>query len=339
VQERVKKVPTTEGAPLSVVTQVPVTGDVREDPVATTREGFSFMDATIDNIQRLCQQNEEKEVRIRELEERLQQVKIDERSLLNFKASAEKVRNDLEGAIIDMYANLHLFQNVAATIIDQNNQIQMQLTQYNTIREGIADIDTWIAENPDAPPELYRPSKSTRKTDMYALDHCQQVGKREDKEVTKAMVICSRTHKASQELIRNGHLPILDELGKNLVTEELVNAVQDNMSRRRQIVEATTFVSTDLIDQHLLQPVKLHTMIQAYMTRLEKDMSALDDNIAMMKQHWNNYHTGESSHYITSWRFGQLISEEKVHRERKNDCFSLVLFLTTSNFILSATCH
>jgi hypothetical protein len=56
-------------------------------------------------------------VRIKELEERLQQVNIDERSLLNFKASVEKVRNDLEGAIIDMYANLHLFQNVAATII------------------------------------------------------------------------------------------------------------------------------------------------------------------------------------------------------------------------------
>jgi hypothetical protein len=85
------------------------------------------MDATIDNIQRLCQQNEEKEARIRELEERLQQVNIDERSLLNFKASVEKVRNDLEGAIIDMYANLHLFQNVVAIVIDQNNQIQMQV--------------------------------------------------------------------------------------------------------------------------------------------------------------------------------------------------------------------
>jgi hypothetical protein len=73
---------------------------------------------------------------------------------------------------------------------------------------------------------------------MYALDHFQQIGKREDKEVTKAMEICSRTHKVAQELIRNGHLPILDELGKNLVTEELVNAVQDNTSRRKQIVEA-----------------------------------------------------------------------------------------------------
>ena len=62
---------------------------------------------------------------MKELEESLLQVKIDERSLLNFKASAEKVRNDLEGAIIDMYANLHLFQNVVATVIEQNNWIQM----------------------------------------------------------------------------------------------------------------------------------------------------------------------------------------------------------------------
>jgi hypothetical protein len=122
VQERVKKVPAAEGAPLSVVTQVPITGDVRENPVATTREGFAFMDATVDNIQRLCQQNEEKEMKIKELEEKLQQVRIDERSLLSFKASVGKVRNELEGAIIDMYANLHLFQNIVATVIEQNNR-------------------------------------------------------------------------------------------------------------------------------------------------------------------------------------------------------------------------
>jgi hypothetical protein len=36
VQEQVRKVPTTEGMPISVVTHVPVTGDVRENPIATT---------------------------------------------------------------------------------------------------------------------------------------------------------------------------------------------------------------------------------------------------------------------------------------------------------------
>jgi hypothetical protein len=40
------------------------------------------------------------------------------------------------------------------------------------------------------------------------------------------MGIFSRTHKDDQELIRHGWLPMLDELGKNLVMEELVNAVQ-----------------------------------------------------------------------------------------------------------------
>jgi hypothetical protein len=72
VQERVKKVPTVEGDNLLVVNKVPITGDVKEDHVETTREGVAFMDATVENIQRMCQENEEKEMRIRELEERLQ---------------------------------------------------------------------------------------------------------------------------------------------------------------------------------------------------------------------------------------------------------------------------
>jgi hypothetical protein len=67
-------------------------------------------------------------VRIKELEEILQQVKINERSLLNFKANTEKVRNDLEGAIIGMHANIYLFHNAAAIVIVQNNRIQMHVT-------------------------------------------------------------------------------------------------------------------------------------------------------------------------------------------------------------------
>jgi hypothetical protein len=42
------------------------------------------------------------------------------------------------------------------------------------------------------------------------------------------MEICSRIHKVAQELIKNGRLPRLDELGKNLVVEEMVNAVQES---------------------------------------------------------------------------------------------------------------
>jgi hypothetical protein len=42
--------------------------------------------------------------------------KFDESSMHNFKASADKVRKELEYAIIDMYSHLHLFQKVVATI-------------------------------------------------------------------------------------------------------------------------------------------------------------------------------------------------------------------------------
>jgi hypothetical protein len=59
------------------------------------------------------------------------------------------------------------------------------------------------------PLEVYRPSNQARKTYLYALDHFQQVGEKEAKEVTKEMVICSRIHKVSQEMIRNGYLPRL----------------------------------------------------------------------------------------------------------------------------------
>jgi hypothetical protein len=76
VQKQVKKMPLMEGDPISIVTQVTFTGDVRKDHVATCRADYAFMDANIDNIQRLCKQNEEKELRIRELEEKLQQVRL-----------------------------------------------------------------------------------------------------------------------------------------------------------------------------------------------------------------------------------------------------------------------
>jgi len=75
-----------------------------------------------------------------------------------------------------MYAHLHLFHNVAAIVIDQNNQIQENLTQYGIIHEGITDIDIWIEENPYTPLQLYQPSNMERKTYLYALYHCQQIG-------------------------------------------------------------------------------------------------------------------------------------------------------------------
>jgi hypothetical protein len=50
------------------------------------------------------------------------------------------------------------------------------------------------------------------------------------------------------------------------------------------VVETSIFISIDFIDQHLIQPTNLNTMIQSYMTKLEKDMSTLDDNMAIIEE-------------------------------------------------------
>jgi len=46
-------------------------GDLREDTIATTMVSSTFMNTNVDNIQRLFQQNEEKETKIQNLEENL----------------------------------------------------------------------------------------------------------------------------------------------------------------------------------------------------------------------------------------------------------------------------
>jgi len=252
VQEKVRKVPTTQGIPISVIAQVPITGDIRENPIASATAGTTFMSANEDNIRRLCQQNQEKEEIIMELEERIQQVKVDENNMQSFKASAEKVRKEMEEAIIDMYAHLHLFQQEVATIIEKNSQIKVKLAQFNMIREGINDIDKWIVENLDAPPKIYRPSTLERKTNLYSLECFQQDEKRAYKEVTKLMVVCSKLHKVAHELIKGIRLPQLDELGKNLFMEELVDKVHNNTNHRRSIVRDSTTITIDLIEKHLL---------------------------------------------------------------------------------------
>jgi hypothetical protein len=121
VHEQMKKFLMIEGIPISVVTHVLLTGDVREDPIAIATYESTFMNTNVNKNQRLCHQNEEKEEKIKEMEEKFQRVKINERSLQSFKVSAKKARNELEEAIINMYANMHLFQDATVIIIEHNN--------------------------------------------------------------------------------------------------------------------------------------------------------------------------------------------------------------------------
>jgi hypothetical protein len=63
--------------------------------------------------------------------------------------------------------------------------------------------------------------------------------------------------------------------------EELVNKVQDSTSDRQRVTKPTTIVTTKLIEQHLIHPTKVHTMVHAFMGTLSKDTHTLDNNIAL----------------------------------------------------------
>jgi hypothetical protein len=73
------------------------------------------------NLKNLFCQNEEKDARIRELEEQLKHAKKDEGGLREFKACVEKVRTELEETTTDMYSHLHVFQQLEAHIMDQHS--------------------------------------------------------------------------------------------------------------------------------------------------------------------------------------------------------------------------
>jgi hypothetical protein len=90
-------------------------------------------------------------VRIIDLEEKFQWVKVDEGNLRSFKTSIEKIITDLEEALINMYDHLHMFQELATIIIDKHIMVETKLKQFNIIREGMKNIDTWITKNMDAP--------------------------------------------------------------------------------------------------------------------------------------------------------------------------------------------
>jgi hypothetical protein len=80
-------------------------------------------------------------------------------------------------------------------------------------------------------------------------------------------------------LIKICRLPQLEELGKNLIMEALVARIQDNTSHRRDVTDSATKIKIYLIEKHLVQPTKVHTMVQVFMDTLSKDMQTLDDNI------------------------------------------------------------
>jgi hypothetical protein len=87
------------------------------------------------------------------------------------------------------------------------------------------DIKIWIFENIYSPTELPFPSEVDWIIDFTSLNQCQQVGKRAKEENTSSLVIYLHLLKVAQVLTHKCHLPPIEELGKTISMEQLLEKI------------------------------------------------------------------------------------------------------------------
>jgi len=92
ILQQVRKVPTAGHNLLYVTTNNTITEDSIQCPLSIESIGTSFTITTYQSLKKLYHQNQEKDVKIREIEEKIQQVRLDEGNLQEFKSCVQKVR-------------------------------------------------------------------------------------------------------------------------------------------------------------------------------------------------------------------------------------------------------
>jgi hypothetical protein len=95
VQQQNMKLLVTRGNSLSVVIETPLLEDVNKYPLSITSIDTTFTMETYQTLNNFLCQNEEKNARIEELEEQLNYSKKEKASQREFKACAEKVKEEL----------------------------------------------------------------------------------------------------------------------------------------------------------------------------------------------------------------------------------------------------
>jgi hypothetical protein len=77
--------------------------NIRDDPLSITSVGITFTLASEQNIKYLVHKNEEKDEKIKEMEEEVRHSKSDRESIREFRLCTEKVRKEIHKMVVDMY--------------------------------------------------------------------------------------------------------------------------------------------------------------------------------------------------------------------------------------------
>jgi hypothetical protein len=145
-------------------------------------------------------------------------------------------------------------------------------------------------------------------------------------------------------LKHKSHLPPIEELGKTISMEQLLEKIQQHINERQEKVEATTKVTIGLMEEQLVQPTKVQTMIQEFMATLVRYMKSLIDNSSSHKDALKEllYHGIISlDDKYEVWEAYIKYKGAWIRQNRKfgfaNNYILLCLFPTAINFILIIT--
>jgi hypothetical protein len=127
-----------------VTTEAKVIKNISDDPLSIASIIVTFMQVSVQNLRNMVCDIEEKDERIRSLEEEVQHYKSDHDNIKDFTACAEGVRKKLHNMEKDMYAGSQFFQQKIVQIMTHLNKSQTKNTEFVSIREGLNEMKWWI---------------------------------------------------------------------------------------------------------------------------------------------------------------------------------------------------
>jgi hypothetical protein len=80
--------------------------------------------------------------------------------------------------------------------------------------------------------------------------------------------------------MRKGHLPPIKEIRNTKSEEQCFEKIHQNINQIQEDYQASSKVTVELMEEHLIWPSKTQTMIQDFMGNITRDMESISNNLA-----------------------------------------------------------
>jgi len=123
--------------------------------------------------------------------------------------------------------------------------------------------------------------------------------------------------------------------------EKLLEKIQQHINQRQMKIEATTKMTIELMEEHLIQSAKVQMMIQAFMTTMARDIKTLTKNLASQEVSLKEFLYCRIISLNDQYKVWEAYIKDKkawirqsINSEFANNFFLFFLFPTIFSFVL-----